>query len=329
MKRKSTFFNIFLLAMLSLLSTMTVFASTVPVYENKATADTVTIDNRFVDSTTTSGAITLKANTFASGDTVTIIDAKKVKLGEVKIENAANAYNVNVTLTRKSGAVGIYVTPNTTDFKVSKTNMIKYLAQKSPVVNASNITITGNADKDDVLTMTGVESGDTVNVYKATATDTEKPIAKGTSKGTSVEVKLGKNNISVETGIKVSITKKDCLESEKLLIKGTSLNYTVAPVSTAIANVILVKEGVLVSGLSPKDVINVYSADPTQYLSKYPSAADKTALKAILLGTKVANAKDNYIFIPFKSNLADGASVYITKKTPNKTVTILSNKTID
>ncbi len=323
MKKRKVFAAILLTIALIFSMGIAAYSATVlPPYENKATASTVTIDNKFIGGTTTAGTITLSANTFATGDVVTILDAKKVKLGDITITDPTKAYSLDVTtLTRKAGTIGVYVTPASKDFAVSKTVVLKYLAQKSPVVDPTAISIAGKADTPDVLTMTGIEAGDKVNIYPATAIDTDKkPMVRGVSKGTSVDIKLGNNNISQTTGIKVSIIKKDCTESDKLLIKDSDLNYTAPPVSSDITAAYVIKSAARISGLAPSELVNIYNADPSQYLSKYPSKEAQAALKAILIGTKKAGPKDSSVMIAFKNGVSPGAKVYITRKTAGKSV---------
>jgi transglutaminase-like putative cysteine protease len=197
--------------------------------------------------------------------------------------------------------------------------------EKSYPVVTSSISIVGNADKPDVLTITGAADGDVINIYSATATATDnKPLVKGNATG---EVKLNKVDIT-SAGIQVSITRKNCLESNKLLIKGSKLNFTKAAVSTDVTTSFVTKNVALISGLATKDVINVYSAYPTGYSLKYPSTEQKNVLKGLLIGSKTVATKCSYALVVFKNNytLSDSSTVYITKKSSGKLVTMISSK---
>jgi transglutaminase-like putative cysteine protease len=195
--------------------------------------------------------------------------------------------------------------------------------QKSFPVVASSISIVGNADKPHILTYTGAADGDILNIYSATATD-NKPLVKGNATG---EIKLNKVDITA-AGIQVSITRKNCLESDKLLIKGSKLKFTKPAVSTDITTSFVTKNVVLVSGLTDKDVINVYNDYPTGYSLKYPSTEQKKVLNGLLIGNKTVATKSSYAFVVFKKNyvLNDNPTIYITKKSPGKLVTMISSK---
>jgi hypothetical protein len=304
-----------------------------------ATAD-VTIDNVYGVVGTTTGSITIAANKVTSGDVITIkVGTAIVGTKTMSATDAAKATSIDVKgLTQKAGKVSILVSPTSTPTAI-KTISVAYLAQKSPVVEASKITVQGYADQEDVLTMAGVETGDIVSVYPSTATltpltgtaaaaATEKLLVKGTSTGTSIAIKLGKNNITTTTGITVSITKKNCSESNKVLLKGDALKLTPATLTPAVSDTtaIAVPGGLLVYGIkttgTEKYTITAYSVEPYALgLGKNITPTQKTALTAKTLGkaTTVTNNKASYIFIPFKNtaftaDLASGAKVYVVAK---------------
>jgi hypothetical protein len=302
---------------------------------NPVSATNATVNNKFIDSVTTQGTIIFNPNTFTKGDTVKITDSKKNPLGEIIISDATSASSINVTgLGRKKGKVSITVTPLSADYSVSKAVAIDFSAQKSPAAIATNISLVGNADKPDDFKIIGVEADDVVTVYPPTASVTgkvatdAKAYAKGKAKAAGELIfALGKSNITIEKGIRVSITKKDCEESDRILIAGGDLNYISSSGSTDISNISVVKGGVLISGLvidtvaKEKMQIDVYSTDPTKFLSKSATADDKKALKNILLGSKSAT-KGSHVFIEFKKEVEDYAKVYIAKKSTGKSVII-------
>lgn len=319
---------------LSLSMVVSAYGTTAPAYSNATiTSTSIKVDNQFITTTTTHGTITVVKSGFTEGDTITM-KLGTAELGKVVIDKSDSATSASIdvtTLTKKKGKISVQVTALSTATSISKAVNIDYLAQKSPVVTATAITVTQYADQDVVLTVTGLSADDVVNVYDVTDTKVvtaaaiapaKDPAAvKAKGKGTA-SIKLAKMNVTSTGGIYVSVINKECSESDKVLATAAAgANYVLAETTPGITttSAIAVKGGLLVSGLvttgKQKYTIDVYSADPTANLAKNPTAANKTALKAILLGSKSVGVKNTYVFIPFKTELADTATkVYVTSK---------------
>jgi uncharacterized protein YjdB len=298
-KKKFTLLTTFLI-----LGTMAsqVFAA---VNSTNLTSNTnVAIVNNYVG---TDDTITIAANTFENNDNVIVTDSKKTLIKSLTISDPTIATEITVKqLAQAKGKISISVT-NNNEGATAKVNSIDYKQEKSPVVSSSDVSIVGNADTDDVVTITGLNVGDVAIAY--TNALISRPIAKSKAATISTAtIKLGATRYNSSTGIYISVIRKGARESDRLLVTG---NYTSAPITNTISttNVIAATNGIMVIGLIEKDIITIYKSNPT-------GITDKKALKAITLTTTSVSKGNTYGFSAYKAGFP--STIYVTMKKAGK-----------
>jgi trimeric autotransporter adhesin len=269
-------------------------ASSVTVTNNYYTESAAGQDPGTEDTVAVSGVI--------DGDIITIYKALAgtEKLAGPVTASGVNTVNGTITITisqlgTKAGK--LYVTVTKTDKAESTRTAITYTAEPATTaLVAANITVANNYKMDDVVTVTGIITGQIVSVYTSPTAVT--PIASRTATGNAETFILQDGILSAGTG-KVYVTVKDAdkFESARMPQLYTA-EVTIAPKTS---NILVVNylgsayDTVTLVGLSVGDTVTIYS----------------TATGTTILAVETVTGKGTTLTLA--TNLPDTAgTVYIT-----------------
>ncbi|RCX21066.1 hypothetical protein DFR58_101276 [Anaerobacterium chartisolvens] len=199
----------------------------------------------------------------ARGDKVNVYSASSggKLLGSASVSSYKTEATVKVSqLGTAAGSVYISVTSKG-ELESSRTKADYPAEVQTDPPDASNIAVTNNAGKADLIYITGLYGGEKVNVYNATTGGKLLGSASVSSTKSDVTVKI--SQIGVEAGsVYVSLTNKGELESIR-----TKSDYSAEPKSAAVnpANITVINNAgindtVSVVYLSLGDTVNVYDA---------------------------------------------------------------------
>ncbi len=175
-------------------------------------AKTITVENN-----KTGAKDTIKVTDLTEGDIVKVYNVAKD--GEAKATSEAVAEGgkeatIEVKDLLESTGGTVYVTVTKPNKDESSRTAVKYATEVSEALKASNIVVLNNDSEDDIVRVTGLATGDVVNVYDA-LTEGEK-LGTGTvgDKKTAVNVKI--KQLGEQAGkVYVTITKNNKLESAR------------------------------------------------------------------------------------------------------------------
>ncbi|HDR5287055.1 TPA: IMP dehydrogenase [Bacillus anthracis] len=188
-------------------------AAEVAIVKTKAvTVDVITVANNEKEAEDT-----IKVTGLVTGDIVKVYDAasKGKELGTTKVaENATDATITGKDLLAVAGGT-VYVSVQSKDQLESPRTAKKYDTQVSLAPAVKNIVILNNDDADDIVRVTGLESGDVVKVYgEATGGEV---IEKATVQGNKTAVNVKIPQLGIEAGkVYVTVTKPNKDESKRV-----------------------------------------------------------------------------------------------------------------
>ncbi|WP_252196022.1 hypothetical protein [Bacillus wiedmannii] len=254
---------------------------------------------------------TITVSKLEAGDVVKVYDAAKEgkELGTATVKEK----EAEVVITKKDLFVAtggtVYVTVTKANKEESARVAVKYASEtvtKAPVAGA--ITVVNNkAGVKDVVTVTGVKTGDVVKVYDAATKGKE--LGTATAAENAVEAKVEIDQIAKDAKTKgnvyVSVQSKGELESTRT-VKAYDAEITVTPAASAIKtanNATGEEDTITVSKLEAGDVVKVYDA----------------AKEGKELGTATVKEKEAEVVITKKDLfVATGGTVYVTVTKANK-----------
>jgi hypothetical protein len=166
----------------------------------------------------------------------------------------------------------------------------------STAPDANNVTIVNNIGAADTITVTGLSSGDVVNVYQDNSTSTVTATGKVATGKTSITLSVAQLGQTAGT-IYVSVKSTGAFESTR-----TAVNYAGEPVSVTptatVTNNVDIADTVTFKNLSAKDVATVYAKDGT---TKLGTATAKTAGDLTITLAKQLSESDLEIQVTVKS----------------------------
>jgi hypothetical protein len=255
------------------------------------------------NSGTTSDTIVVTG--LASGD---IVNVYTVATSGTAISGtvASDATSVSISTDKLITAGGtVYVSLGLTNKLESKRLAVKYTTEITKALVATAVKVDNKyGTGSDTVLVSGLVSGDVVNIYSASSGGTTLVAGTVASGATSVSISTDK---LVATGgtVYVSLTNKDKTESTRLAAK-----YITEPVSTVLASTAVTannnsgttSDTVVVTGLVTGDVITIYSV--------------ATSGSALASGT--AGTEDTSVSISTDKLVAAGGTVYVSIKNATK-----------
>ncbi len=252
-----------------------------------------------------------------SGDIVKVYDksSQGTVLGSATVGTSENTVTISIAQLG-TGAGSVYVSITGTgkaESSLTKADYISEAVSKAPV--EGNITVTNNASGTaDTVYVSGLASGDVVNVYKSSS--------KGTALGTAT-VADGVTYAAVSItqmgtaagNVYITVTGKDCLESDCTVASYTAEAKTTELNSSAVSvtNNYQASDVVTVTGLTYGDIINVYDA----------------ATSGSLLGTDTVSTYSSTATITIKQLGTIAGNIYISKTQTGKTESTRTAVTYD
>jgi trimeric autotransporter adhesin len=248
---------------------------------------------------------TVQVSGLSANDVVNVYDA--AVSGNLLGTATVGKYDSEVTITISqlgAEAGSIYISRTSTNKMVSSRTQVDYSAEaQSSSINANNVTVTNNAGTNDTVNVTGLSEGDAVNIYDSASGGSV--IGTATVATGSSEVTISINQLGTTAGsIYISATGTSKKESSR-----TQVNYSAEEQTSAVdaSNVVITNNSgkddtIQVSGLTAKDVINVYDA----------------AKSGNLLGTGTVGEYDSKVTITVSQLSAEAGSIYITRTSTNK-----------
>nr|WP_255294293.1 IMP dehydrogenase [Bacillus wiedmannii] len=175
-------------------------------------AKTITVENN-----KTGAEDTIKVTDLTEGDIVKVYNVAKD--GEVKATSEAVAeggkeatIKVKDLLETTGGTVYVTVTKSNKD--ESSRTAVKYTTEVSEALKANNIVVLNNDGEEDIVRVTGLATGDVINVYDAVTEGEKLGTETVGDKKTAVNVKI--KQLGEQAGkVYVTVTKNNKLESAR------------------------------------------------------------------------------------------------------------------
>nr|WP_269481881.1 IMP dehydrogenase [Bacillus mycoides] len=158
---------------------------------------------------------TIKVTDLTEGDIVKVYNVAKD--GEVKATSEAVAEGgkeatIEVKDLLESTGGTVYVTVTKSNKDESSRTAVKYATEVSEALKANNIVVLNNDGEDDIVRVTGLATGDVVNVYDAVTEGKKLGTETVGDKKTAVNVKI--KQLGEQAGkVYVTVTKNNKLES--------------------------------------------------------------------------------------------------------------------
>jgi len=232
-----------------------------------------------------------------SGDLVKVYD----KDGNVIAYATVPKNKIDITfkiaqLGTEAGSVYVSVVSNKGGGESSKTEASYKEEPKSVKLKPENVTIINNAQKADIITVSGLNARDVVKVYTEAGVLLGNKTASSSGNNAIISVaQLG----SGEGSVYITVTSKNMGESEK----SAPITYSAEPPSNApssadvyVNNNAKKADSVVVSGLNGGDVVKVYNA----------------ATDGKLLGSKKASALGYEVTIPISQIRTKDGYIYVS-----------------
>lgn len=218
-------------------------ASSVIIYNNVASADTITVIGIDPNSL-------LKVYTSASGGN---------PIGTATVP--ADGFEATITVTQLGvGEGSIYITVTTTGKAESNRTEVKYTAEEiSDALAAGNIKVLNNSGMSDKIAITGLSEYDIVKVYNAPVGGSK--LATVTADAATLLATVNISQLGIGSGsIYVTVTNWGKSESIR-----TEVQYEAESIATKDSNIIIVNNSAMsdtitVTGLEENDIIKVYDA---------------------------------------------------------------------
>ena len=285
---------------------------------DKSESDRVKVDyDAEPQSTAPSASNIIIINNAGEDDTV---EVKGLSVGdEIQVYDSASGGSVLGSATVASGSTSgtvtidqlgtssgnIYVTITSANKSESDRTQVSYVAEaQSTAPDSGNITITNNAGKAGSVKVTGLTNGDIVKVYNSESGGTVLGTGTVGTYDTSVTVSVTQLGESAGS-VYVTVTSTGKLESNRTKTSYSAKNQTTAPSTSSITvtNNSSLADTIVVTGLQPEDVINVYD-----------SASGGEAI-----GTTTVGSSEYKGTVTISQLGADGGTIYVTVKTSGKT----------
>lgn len=262
--------------------------------------------------------VTVK-NNYNKNDSVTVSGIQKENLikvydkssgGKLLASKKSTGTSTTLSIKQLSQKAGkVYVTNTKAGSLESARTAVSYKAEPSAPLKASQVKITNNRAKNDVIKVSSIKKGDTIKVYNKASGG--KLLVSKKAKGTSVDLSV--KQLSQKAGkVYVSVTKSGLLGSSK-----TAISYKAEQSAPLKASQIKVKNNkgktdtITVKSLKKGDTIKVYNkASGGKLLVSKKSAGTSTTLSVKQLGKKAGSV---YVSIT-KSGLRESSKVKMSYK---------------
>ncbi len=267
-----------------------ILSGNVTIVNNSGLADTITITG------------------LADGD---VINVYKASSGGTAIATAtATESSLTTTLTVSqlgTTAGSVYISITCEGKSESSRTEVTYVAE-STAPSASIITIVNNAGISDTITVTGLTSGDVVNVYNAAASGTLLGSATVTTGSTTVTISV--SQLSSAAGYAyISVTNSGCAESSLTKVSYIAEQTTDAPDEgdIYILNNSSIADTVTVYNLVAGDVVRVYDVTDEELIGRATVASGATQATVSIdeLGTSSGSV---YVTVKSKGKLESNAT---------------------
>lgn len=261
-------------------------------------SDNVTITNN------SGKADTIYLSGLAPGDKVKMYTAASggKLLGSATVGSGKTEATLSVSqLGTNSGSV--YISTTSSGMLESSRTKIDFSAEgQSDSISTDNVIITNNSGKADTIYVTGLTSGDKVNVYNASTSGKLLGSATASSNGDAT-VSIGQLGTS-DGCVYLSTTSSGMLESSRVKVSysSESESSTLSADNITVTNNAGKSDTVYVSGLSEGEIIKVYN-----------SSSGGT-----LLGTATAETGSSEATITISQLGASSGSVYVSVTDTNK-----------
>ncbi|MBV7273215.1 hypothetical protein JMF89_02460 [Clostridiaceae bacterium UIB06] len=273
-------------------------------YEAEGKTSTLNEDNIVV--TNNSGkSDTVYVSGLTAADVVNAYDSATggTLLGSATVGDSDTNATISIAqLGTSSGSVYVSITSK----NKSESDRVKadYAAEaKSNTLNANNIVVTNNVGSNDTVQVSGVYSGQVINVYDAEKGGNLLGTATVPSGSTFATVSI--SQLGSSTGsVYVSLTDTNKLEGDRVQANyaAESTSDSLSAGNISITNRSGSADTVNITGASQNDVINVYDL----------------AKGGTLLGTATVAAGDTKASISITQLGTDAGSVYVSRKSLNK-----------
>ena len=236
-----------------------------------------------------------------SGDIVKVYSksSQGTVLGSATAATSASTVTIPITQLG-TGSGSVYVSVTSTGKAESSLTEADYIAEvisKAPA--EGNITITNNASgTSDTVYVSGLASGDIVNVYKSSIKGTALGTATAANGVTYAAVSITQLGTAAGS-VYVTVTDPDCLESSCTMASYEAEAQTIELKASAVSvtNNYQASDVVTVAGLTYGDIINVYDA----------------ATGGTLLGTDTVSTYSSTATITIKQLGTTAGSIYVSK----------------
>ncbi|MGG0043371.1 hypothetical protein [Bacillus tropicus] len=208
-------------------TTGTVYVSVENVEELESTRTAVKYDTE-VSAAPAAKTITVENNKKGAEDTIKVTDLTEgdivkvynvAKDGEVKATSEAVAdggkeATIKVKDLLESTGGTVYVTVTKPNKDESSRTAVKYTTEVSEALKANNIVVLNNDGEEDIVRVTGLATGDVINVYDAVIEGEKLGTATVGDKKTAVNIKI--KQLGEQAGkVYVTVTKNNKLESAR------------------------------------------------------------------------------------------------------------------
>jgi hypothetical protein len=248
---------------------------------------------------------TIYVSDLTAGDIVNVYDSAigGSLLGTATVGNSNKYANISIDqLGTNAGSIYVSIT-NKNKSESPRVEIAYSDESKSKTVNASKIVVTNNVGADDTVQVSGVSSGEVINVY-----DAEKGgnlLGTSTVASGSISATITISQLGYDKGkVYVSLVEANKLESDRTEVsyseEGKSSELSASNIS--ITNRSGSADSVDITGLSQNDIIKVYDL----------------AQGGNLLGSATVAASDTKVSISVAQLGTDAGSIYVSRTSTNK-----------
>ncbi len=313
--------------------------------ENESDRTAVTYSAEAASDKISPRSVTITNNPVGKPDTILVTD---LSAGDtIKAYNAAKGGNqigaataasgnteVTITIAQLGAASGkVYISLTAKNKLESGRTEIAYIAEATSNAPApKNIFITNNAGSSDTINITGLVANDIVNLYDSSNGGTALASATVASGKTSVTMTV--SQLGEDAGsIYVSVTSKGKNASKRVKVEYSAEAMTKDPIgdNIIITNNAGVPDTVEVTGISAKDVVNVYDAANGGKLLGTSTVADYKTSAVVTVSQLGTGEGTAYIAVTSENKLQSNiiAVTYVAEAQTNapakENITITNN----
>ncbi|MEH7073885.1 hypothetical protein [Neobacillus drentensis] len=232
-----------------------------------------------VDNNQVSMADVIKVTGIVKGDTIRVYDGISKRL---ITSGVAGSSTLTLNLEQLGAISGsIYISRQQAGMLESQLLKISYQAEQSSVLKSSQLKVTNNQSKDDLIEVSNVSKGDIIYVYNS-ANNRVAYIKSNTSKAVLSIKQLG----SKSGYVWVSIMKEGLNESTKLKVAfGAEPSLSLKTSQVKVANNQKISDVIQVTGISKSDTIYVYNSANNR-LASLKATSSKANLFIKQLGSR-------------------------------------------